>query len=318
MAWQRGRPARRRATAARNLVVVIALAVTTGCATGPDGPVLPQAAPLPDPASSSLLPESGSSSPDPPPSNLPQPSDLPPSPSASPVQLPDGPLAPLLASLPVQQPVVFLGIDDGYTRSPWLLDLEQRRHLPFSMFLEGQAWSQDVAYWSAMQRAGATVEDHTLTHPVLTKLSDERLRHEICAAADAQATAFGTRPRLFRPPYGISDRRVQRAAADCGMQAVIVWDAAVNDGHVQYGTSRRHLQAGDIVLMHFRPTMQEDMTAFLDEAAADHLALGRLEDYLVGGPVAAPGSPSPDPGSSAPPTATTRSASPGGSSSPRR
>ncbi len=35
--------------------------------------------------------------------------------------------------------------------------------------------------------------------------------------------------------------------------------------------------------MHFRPEMQQDMTAFLRQAAADDLAVAGLEDYLTPG-----------------------------------
>ncbi len=41
--------------------------------------------------------------------------------------------------------------------------------------------------------------------------------------------------------------------------------------------------AHDIVLMHFRPEMQQDMTAFLRQAAADDLAVAGLENYLTPG-----------------------------------
>ncbi|MDP9101994.1 MAG: polysaccharide deacetylase family protein [Actinomycetota bacterium] len=216
------------------------------------------------------------------------PSDLSPPPDATPLPVASGPLAPVLSSLPVQQRVVFLGIDDGYTRSDWLLDLERHRHLPFTMFLVGNAWAQDVPYWLSMQAAGATVQDHTITHPELTRYGPYRIRHEICGAADAQTRAFGTRPWLFRPPYGATNYSVRREAAACGMRAVVLWDVAVNDGVVQYGTSRRHLVPGDIVLMHFRPSMRADMTAFLDAVAAQGLSLGRLEDYLPPDPYASP------------------------------
>ena len=280
------------------------LALLTGCAAGPSAPPATPVAAASEPAATAApsgLPPEGDplASPAIGPSAGTLPSELPSPPAPSPQLLPSGRLAPVVTTVRTTQPVVFLGIDDGFVRSPWLLALERRRHLPFSMFLEGNAWSQDVAYWRAMQAAGATVEDHTVTHPVLTRLSSRRVAREICSAADGEANAFGIRPVLFRPPYGSTDRRVQAAAAECGMRAVVLWDVAVNDGQVQFGPGRSHLRAGDIVLMHFRQTMQADMTAFLNQAAADHLALGRLEDYLL--PAPADGSPTPStPGSSSP------------------
>ena len=109
------------------------------------------------------------------------------------------------------------------------------------------------------------------------------MRRQVCVAATADAAAFGRRPVLFRPPYGGTNAVVRRAAVGCGMRAVVLWDVTVNRGALQYVAGRRHLRAGDIVLMHFRPEMQQDMTAFLRQAAADDLAVGGLEDYLTPG-----------------------------------
>ena len=200
-----------------------------------------------------------------------------------PVAVPATRLAVTLSRVGTSQPVVFLGVDDGYVRSRWLLALEQQRHLPFTAFLTNAAWRQDPGYWRQLQAAGVRIEDHTLTHPLLTGLARTQVRRQICVAATADTTAFGRRPVLFRPPYGGTNAVVRRAAAGCGMRAVVLWDVTVNRGALQYVAGRRHLQAGDIVLMHFRPEMQQDMTAFLRQAAADDLAVAGLENYLTPG-----------------------------------
>jgi len=200
-----------------------------------------------------------------------------------PVAVPATRLAVTLSRVGTSQPVVFLGVDDGYVRSRWLLALEQQRHLPFTAFLTNAAWRQDPGYWRQLQAAGVRIEDHTLTHPLLTGLAPAQVRRQICVAATADTTAFGRRPVLFRPPYGGTNAVVRRAAAGCGMRAVVLWDVTVNRGALQYVAGRRHLQAGDIVLMHFRPEMQQDMTAFLRQAAADDLAVAGLENYLTPG-----------------------------------
>lgn len=67
------------------------------------------------------------------------------------------------------------------------------------------------------------------------------------------------------------------------MRAVVLWDVTVNRGALQYVADRRHLQAGGIVLMHFRPDIQQDMTAFLRQTAADDLAVASLENCLTPG-----------------------------------
>ena len=139
-------------------------------------------------------------------------------PGVVPVAVPATRLAVTLSRVGTSQPVVFLGVDDGYVRSRWLLALEQQRHLPFTAFLTNAAWRQDPGYWRQLQAAGVRIEDHTLTHPMLTGLARTQVQRQICVAATADTAAFGRRPVLFRPPYGGTNAVVRRAAAGCGMR----------------------------------------------------------------------------------------------------
>lgn len=190
-----------------------------------------------------------------------------------------GTYAPVVDRIPTTDKVVFIGIDDGWVRDPGLRDIIVSRHLPVSMFLTTSAAAEDLAYFHDLVAAGATVEDHTISHSKLTKLGPEAQREQICGAADALAADFGRRPTIFRAPFGAHNATTQRMAAACGMRAIIQWDVTVNDGVLRYayGTG---LQPGDIVLMHFRKTGVEDMTALLDAISAAGLTVGRLESYL--------------------------------------
>jgi peptidoglycan/xylan/chitin deacetylase (PgdA/CDA1 family) len=192
---------------------------------------------------------------------------------------PIGDYAPVVDRISTADKVVFIGIDDGWVRDPGLRELIVSRHLPVSLFLTTTAATGDLPYFRDLVAAGATVEDHTISHTNLTKLSPEAQRAQICGAADALATDFGKRPTVFRPPFGAHNAATQRMAAACGRRAIIQWDVTVNDGVLRYayGTS---LQPGDIVLMHFRQTGVEDMTALLDAISAAGLRVGRLESYL--------------------------------------
>jgi peptidoglycan/xylan/chitin deacetylase (PgdA/CDA1 family) len=114
--------------------------------------------------------------------------------------------------VPTTQPVVFLTIDDGWTPSLPVLELLRARHLPVAVFLVDRAWRRDPAYFRALQAAGATVEDHTLTHPVLSRLPLARQEREVCGGAAGEAAGFGTRPTLLRPPFGAFDRATLLAA----------------------------------------------------------------------------------------------------------
>lgn len=192
---------------------------------------------------------------------------------------PLGDYAPVVHRIPTTDKVVFVGIDDGWIRDPGLRDIIVTRHLPVTLFLTTQAVAADLAYFHDLVNAGAVVEDHTLTHPMMPTLNAAGQRLQICGAADALATEFGRRPTLFRAPYNEHDATTQLMATACGMRALIQWDAAVNDGVVTYA-SGHGFKAGDIVLMHFRKTGALDMNALLKAVANAGLTIGRLESYV--------------------------------------
>ncbi|HWO67646.1 MAG TPA: polysaccharide deacetylase family protein, partial [Umezawaea sp.] len=120
-------------------------------------------------------------------------------------------------------------------------------------------------------------------HPNLSGKPYETQKQEICGNADFLAGTFGVRPTLFRPPFGNHDVTTRRAAADCGMSAIVLWTASVNDGVVQFQAGDK-LNAGDIVLMHFRNSFAEDYLAFLNRARQDGLTPVVLDDFLSGTP----------------------------------
>lgn len=172
-----------------------------------------------------------------------------------------------------------MSIDDGWAKpadaQKWLVS----HRLPFSLFLTDDAIKNNDGYFQKLQAAGMIIENHTLHHPRLNKLSLSRQQAEICGAAGIYERVFGRRPTLFRPPYGLMNDTTIQAASTCGMRAVVMWHANVEDGVVNYQEGD-HLLPGDIVLMHFHSNMAADLQAFSKQVRQDHLQIGRLEDWI--------------------------------------
>ncbi|HEV8555415.1 MAG TPA: polysaccharide deacetylase family protein [Actinophytocola sp.] len=188
--------------------------------------------------------------------------------------------APVIRRIPTDKPYVFITIDDGEIKDPNALSLITQSGFRPTMFLAQKFVAGEAAYFRDIRdQTGADIEDHTVNHPNLRGKPYAFQRKEICDDADAEAAEFGRRPVLFRPPYGNWDTNTQKAAADCGMRAVVLWTAAVNNGVVQFQEGD-HLKAGDIVLMHFRTTFVQDYTAFVERARRDGLTAVPLPDFL--------------------------------------
>jgi peptidoglycan/xylan/chitin deacetylase (PgdA/CDA1 family) len=187
-------------------------------------------------------------------------------------------MAPITSRIPTKEKVVFLTIDDGIVTNPKDAQLMQTEHVKATFFLVHRFISTDWNFFSDLaQQTGSDIQNHSYDHYQLPGKSYDFQKQDICNNADAFLQWFGKRPNLFRPSGGGYDATTQKAAADCGMRAIILWDATVNNGVVRY--QRGSMQPGDIVLMHFRSTFAEDLTAFAKAAKAAGLQPELLVDW---------------------------------------
>jgi peptidoglycan/xylan/chitin deacetylase (PgdA/CDA1 family) len=186
--------------------------------------------------------------------------------------------APVISRVETTDPVVFLTIDDGHTRNPDVEAALEELGVPVSLFLLDGPVEADPEFFRRLP--DAVVEAHSRTHPDLRTLSEEGQRAEICGNADTLERAFGRRPVLFRPPYGVYNEATTRAAADCGMAAVVLWEVGVDGPDVGFRTMPQ-LRPGDILLMHFSSSFVTELRALVDRVDEAGLRFALLEDYLV-------------------------------------
>lgn len=187
---------------------------------------------------------------------------------------------PIIVRIPTTEPVVFVGIDDGWVQPAEMADWLVEHHLPFTLFLTDNGIKNNYGYFKSFQAAGMTIQNHTVSHSHLPKLNYYQQKAEICGAADTYQSVFGLRPTLFRPPYGEYNDNTRLAAAACGMKALVLWHAVIGTGGDVQFQSNNHLQPGDIVLMHFKADFLADAQALAKQVAQNHLQIGRLEDWL--------------------------------------
>ncbi|MCU6480705.1 polysaccharide deacetylase family protein [Arthrobacter sp. A2-55] len=189
-------------------------------------------------------------------------------------------LAPVITRIPTEQKVVFLTIDDGAVKRASDLALMEQHGIRASLFLAHNFIAGHASFFTAHTAAGFLIEDHTMSHNLgFIHLSYEQQKAEICGMADFEEKNFGRRPVLFRPPGGPYTMSVQRAAAACGMKAIVDWEAKASAGRMDYQVGHA-LRPGEIVLMHFRPEFPADLAAFLKAQQAAGLKVVLLEDYL--------------------------------------
>lgn len=191
---------------------------------------------------------------------------------------------PVIRRIETTEPVVFITIDDGYAHDEDVVKLLRTRKIPVTAFLTEDAVRDHHDYFARItQVTGQSVQDHTVTHPHLNGVGRDSQRAEICDAADIYEQWYGTRPWLFRPPYGEYGQTTREVARECGMDYLVLWDVSLPHRVLRYASGSR-LQRGDIVLIHWRPNLARDLPVVLDAAAAAGLRVAALQDYLPRAP----------------------------------
>lgn len=190
-------------------------------------------------------------------------------------------LAPVLTRIDTKQPVVFLTIDDGVTKTPEMIRLLAEYDYPASIFLAKDFVKDKPAFFKNFISRGSLVENHTVHHNInmVTEMDYAQQLAEINAMQDYAQQQFGRRPTLFRPPGGAYSVAMRQAVAAAGLKAIITWEAKANTGQMDYQYGKT-LRPGEIVLMHFRPEFAADLAAFRAAQLAAGLNVVLLEDFL--------------------------------------
>ncbi|MEV4807491.1 polysaccharide deacetylase family protein [Nonomuraea sp. NPDC049421] len=209
-----------------------------------------------------------------------------------------GDLPPVISSIPTRRKVVFLTIDDGWEQDPGFVQQIRDERIPVTAFAMRDAveakGTPDQAggearyvgagkwgYFRQLRDAGVAVENHTLTHPNLRLLGRAAQRKEICGTTQLIKKEIGTRPALFRPPFGNYNTDTLLAAKSCGVRAVLLWTATVQPGgKIAYQVPDKRLRPGDILLLHFRPNLARDFRILVKKIKRRGYALGNLQAYL--------------------------------------
>ncbi|MDA8077180.1 MAG: polysaccharide deacetylase family protein [Actinomycetota bacterium] len=170
---------------------------------------------------------------------------------------------------PPEDHAVYLTVDDGWYPNTKVLDLMRADHVPLTTFLISRAADDDpehLAYWKAFVDAGGVVQNHTVSHPWLTKVPAGDVEGQWAGASAAFTNWFGFRPTLGRPPYGAVNDAVWQAAANCGLEELVMW-SAVDNGHGLQTWNQQSLQPGAIVLMHWDPGLYGELRQVLSTFA---------------------------------------------------
>ncbi len=177
---------------------------------------------------------------------------------------------------------VYLTVDDGWFPSLDVISFMKRESVPLTTFLIVDAAQDQLDFWKKFVDAGGQIQNHTASHPWLTRLPIDQVRQQWLIAQDRFYNWFGSRPTIGRPPYGATSAVVSRTARESGLNWLAMWSATDNGGGLRTWNSRTGLQSREITLSHWDPGVLQDLEALLAAARAAGLNPSLLPAELPG------------------------------------
>ncbi|AFM42466.1 putative xylanase/chitin deacetylase [Desulfosporosinus acidiphilus SJ4] len=185
----------------------------------------------------------------------------------------NGPVSDVIWSLPTTASAVFITIDDGWYPDESVLKIMHAQHIPISTFLIEDAAMKHPDFWRSYVAAGGDIENHTVSHPDLTKDTPEEVLSQIKTAENYLNSFSGA--TLFRPPYGKYNQTVCQAAYQAGIKHVIMWNATMDESGLQTYNGKP-LAPGSIILLHWDPKLGSQLEKLLAILEKQHLGVASL------------------------------------------
>ncbi|MFF2147259.1 polysaccharide deacetylase family protein [Kitasatospora sp. NPDC058190] len=210
-------------------------------------------------------------------------------PTDKPIKLERTGAVPVFSDVKTSDKVVFITLDDGAEKDPKFVEMLTDLKVPITMFLTKDIVKNDYGYFKPLQALGNHIQNHTVTHPVMSKLSADKQKSEICDDQAALTQQYGTAPLLFRPPFGdgANTPMLNTSVQQCGPRAIVLWRESMQIHDMQYQAADKKLKPGDIILAHFRgpkelkgATMTQMFGELLARIQEQGFSVARLDDYI--------------------------------------
>lgn len=184
---------------------------------------------------------------------------------------------------------IAITFDDGPMPAftPQLLDLLKKEQVPATFFLIGKNIAGNEALVKRMVNEGHVIGNHSFSHTYWFSLNGaEVIFNDLHQCDEAIIAATGKRPRLFRPPYGVTNPMVAKAARQGGYESIgwsiRTYDTNAKDAGLLLQKSLKNLRNGDIILFHdWAPYTIGILPEFIKQARAKGFELVGIEDLLA-------------------------------------
>jgi peptidoglycan/xylan/chitin deacetylase (PgdA/CDA1 family) len=157
---------------------------------------------------------------------------------------------------------VALTFDDGpskYTKR--VLAILEHYHIKATFFVLGRQVKKHPQYLMQMIKDGDVIGDHSMSHPLFSKLSSDNWYNEVVNSKKIIHEVIGKDPEVFRLPYGAGNDEVKKYVREQGMQ-LIYWGYTPEDfrrpgAQVIANKVVENARSGQVILLHDGPSRRE-------------------------------------------------------------
>ena len=183
---------------------------------------------------------------------------------------------------------IAITFDDGPMAefTPQLLDLLKKEQVPAAFFLIGKNIAKNEPLVKRMIDEGHTIGNHSFSHTYWFSLNKANfILSDLQQCDETIMRAVGKKPRLFRPPYGVTNPMVAKAVKAGGYQSIgwsiRTYDTNATDAGLLLRKSLKNLSNGDIILFHdWGKFTIGILTDFIKEARKRGFEIVGLEELL--------------------------------------
>ena len=122
-----------------------------------------------------------------------------------------------------------------------------------TMFNTGENAASNPSLVAAEAAAGMWIGNHGFSHAHMLTLTSDEMADELARSQGAIKAGGGGTPRLFRPPFGETDERLNAVAAGLGL-LLLTWDVDAEDWNgattEAIVAAAARLEDGGVLLMH--------------------------------------------------------------------
>ena len=209
-------------------------------------------------------------------------------PNAKPIAL-DAQDPTIFSKVPTSEKICFVTIDDGIEKDPAFIQMVSDFRIPITISLADCLIRDDYAYFEKLYQTGyVSIQNHTVNHPLsMPSLGYQQQLDEIAGQQTKLEKEYGAQPYIFRPPGGNYNSVTREACRGAGLKGMMLWKEAMEIDDMEYQTSDKHLQPGDIILCHFRgpaqlkgETMVQMMTHLYSHIQAQGFTVADVTKYV--------------------------------------